>query len=88
MANKDTILSIWRQSGSPDLSGPRFRPWSEMCLAVLAFGDQPWGIVGDPLWGRRINSTGPTSQDTFRYGDRYAVDICAGAGSPGRRKKI
>ena len=42
----------------------------------------------DPLWGRRINSTGPIGKDTVAYRvgtsphNPFSIDIVLGAGGP------
>ncbi len=80
------LEEIHRRMGSPVLSGEDvFSAFMQQAVACLAFGAPAWGIVGDPLWGRRRNSTGTISKDTLRYGDVQAVDTASGAGLPGWR---
>ncbi|KKN41445.1 hypothetical protein LCGC14_0723160 [marine sediment metagenome] len=78
------LVKIWIQMGRPELDGEGvFSRWTAQAVACLAFGAPAWGIVGDPRWGRRRNSTGTISKDTLRYGRVQAVDTASGAGLPG-----
>ncbi len=84
MNRQGDIERIYRYLGEPALeTKDLFREFTRMVAAVFHFGFKPLQIESEPGWGLRRNSTGPTSADTLRFRNQFAVDIAPLSGRPG-----